>query len=227
MPVSKSTIALLVPLAAFFVLFGMSISIASARTAANTDAEYLRSLRSRFFPTPPPSNAPAPSPSPSPAPSPSPSPTPAPTPAPTPTPTPTPSTFASLVEQRVAEKINAERVQRGLAPLAPDTALINIARAHSGDMLQKNYFSHTSPSGCNTGCRLNAANYGWRAYGENLSKVTTSSQDAAAVATTIVTSWMKSTGHRNNILGNYTNMGIGVAAGGSKIYTTVLFTRPL
>jgi len=165
-----------------------------------------------------------------PAPTPTPTPAPAPTPTPTPvstTPTPGPTDFATQVEQLIVQGMNAERVKNGLTPLAADTKLASIARAHSQDMLKNNYFSHTSPTGCNVACRLNAGGYGWRSYGENISWMSGYNLGVADTANRIVTGWINSPGHRANILGSqFTKVGIGVVAQGSKVYTTADFALP-
>lgn len=160
-------------------------------------------------------------------PTPTPIPTPAPTPTPTPQPAPAPTNFAASVEQFVVEGMNAERVKNGLAPLAVDTKLANIARAHSEDMLANNYFSHTNLNGCNAGCRLNNAGYAWMSYGENIYWMSGYNLSATDTANKIVTGWMNSSGHRANILGSkFTKVGVGVAVQGSKVYTTADYALP-
>ncbi|HAC93006.1 MAG TPA: hypothetical protein DCF63_20605 [Planctomycetaceae bacterium] len=44
-------------------------------------------------------------------------------------------------------------------PLAPNQALINAARAHSQDMLDRNYFAHKHPQGDDFGTRIAKAGY--------------------------------------------------------------------
>src|SRR3989338_2032885 len=170
------------------------------------------------------------------APTPSPTPTPAPTPAPTPTPTPATTTtsvqpptatYEAQLEQEVFAKINVQRAQNGGSALAQDNTLATLARAHSADMLAKNYFSHTAPGGCDPGCRLRAAGYSYSAYGENIYWMSGYSVTPAAAADMVVNAWMKSTGHRANILNaTFTNQGIGVAKAGTKIYVTELLAKP-
>lgn len=166
-----------------------------------------------------------------PIPIPIPTPTPAPAPTPSPTPPPTPATgpvdFATQVEQLVVQSINAQRTQNRLAPLAADSKLATIARAHSLDMLTKNYFSHTDLNGCTVACRLAAVAYGWSSYGENIHWVSGYNLSAADTAIKIVSDWMNSPGHRANILGSsFTRIGVGMAVQGSKVYTTADFVLP-
>ncbi|MFN3651187.1 MAG: CAP domain-containing protein [Armatimonadota bacterium] len=70
---------------------------------------------------------------------------------------PTPSTAKALPaaqgevlptpeEVRFVELANQERARRGLGKLTIDPLLIRIARKHSQEMMEKDYFSHTSPT---------------------------------------------------------------------------------
>lgn len=150
-----------------------------------------------------------------------------PTPAPISAPTTVSPDFATSVEQHIVEAMNAERVKNNLAPLASDAKLAAIARAHSKDMLASGYFSHTNQSGCNAGCRLNAAGYLWWSYGENIYSMSGYDLTAKDAAQKIVSGWMNSSGHRANILGStFTHVGVGIAVQGSKIYATANYTRP-
>src|SRR3989338_8432892 len=194
-------LVLAIALAAFVI-------VAQPASAQSSFGDSSFRLRFPFFRIPLPTTpAPAPTPTPpppSPSPAPSPSPTPSPSPAPTPSPSPAPATdFATLVEQFIVVKINEERSRNGRPALTLEEKLANIARAHSSDMLQKNYFSHTSPTGCNTSCRLKAAGYAWRASGENIHYRKGKALAAETAAAAIVGAWMNSSGHRTNILGSF------------------------
>jgi len=69
--------------------------------------------------------------------------------------------------------------------------------------------------------RLAAAQYVWEAYGENVAM----GQRSAAE---VVSAWMKSPGHRANILNpRYTELGIGYALDAAgRPYYAQLFARP-
>ena len=47
-----------------------------------------------------------------------------------------------LLEQRVHELVNVERVKNNLNPMDWNPALNQIARIHSNDMAKRNYFEH-------------------------------------------------------------------------------------
>src|SRR5207244_58945 len=63
-----------------------------------------------------------------------------------------PPTTAAMTadESRFLELLNHERGERGLVELKPDALLVEVAREHSREMCDKNYFDHVSPT---TGCR--------------------------------------------------------------------------
>ncbi len=81
-------------------------------------------------------------------------------------------------------------------PLAWNDKLEAAALAHTKDMSEKNYFSHTSPDGSNAGVRIQRAGYAWSTYGENIAFGHTSEQD-------VVKGWLSSPGHCKNIMSSY------------------------
>ena len=138
------------------------------------------------------------------------------------------SAFAQDVEAQILKLVNAERIHEGLGALASDAKLAGIARAHSADMLNKGYFSHTNTAGCGSSCRVTNAGYAWRATGENIYTMEGYDMSASETARQMVDGWMKSSGHRANILNSsYTNHGIGLAVSGKTIYATSVFALPL
>ncbi|MCY1078968.1 CAP domain-containing protein [Archangium lansingense] len=90
-----------------------------------------------------------------------------------------------------------------VAPLTLDTRLRCAARKHSKDMGDNNFFSHTGSNGSTPFQRMTWAGYTYSYAGENI---------AAGYSTpsVVVTGWMNSTGHCNNIMnGNYKHLGVG------------------
>ncbi|MDB5915328.1 MAG: putative rane protein [Ramlibacter sp.] len=111
------------------------------------------------------------------------------------------------LEDRMLELVNAERRAAGLKPVRPDPELVQVARAHSRDMLARGYFGHVSPDGHDLGQRLQQARLGYLTAGENL-----------ALAPTLVSAHnglMHSPGHRANILRpQFGRLGIGILDAG-------------
>ncbi|MFC1736251.1 CAP domain-containing protein [Candidatus Hydrogenedentota bacterium] len=127
-------------------------------------------------------------------------------------------------EAEAFNRINDERAARGLQALIPDTDLHAVARAHSQDMVDRDFFDHTNPDGLSPFQRMAAAGITYSKAAENIAW----NQGHSNPAQTAVTAWMNSTGHRNNILNDtYTHTGMGVAAtNDGKYYFTQVFTKP-
>ena len=124
-------------------------------------------------------------------------------------------------EDEVMRLINVERTNRGIPALKSHWELSRVARYKSQDMIDKNYLSHTSPTyGTpftmmqNFGLRFSSAAENI-AYGQRTAKE-------------VVSAWMNSPGHRENILSrSYTHTGVGAAkkANGT-LYWTQMFMKP-
>jgi uncharacterized protein YkwD len=113
-------------------------------------------------------------------------------------------------ESRFLELTNNERVARGLQPLTYDPNLTEIARAHSREMSDKNYFSHHSPTpGIETPMDRYLSSVkqrpSWALVGENLFYCSIEDVDRGHQAL------MKSPTHRDNILeSRFERMGVGI-----------------
>lgn len=116
-------------------------------------------------------------------------------------------------EANVIALTNNERKKRGLSQLTLDTKLRSAARDHSRDMQQRGFFSHTSPIREKEHFSQRAQNHGTTANAENIA---TGNSTAAAV----MDQWMKSTGHRQNML-NPAMKRIGVGRAG-ELWTMML-----
>lgn len=116
--------------------------------------------------------------------------------------------------------VNAERAKWGLAPLQIDARLMQAAQGHSNEQAFFNNMTHTGSNGSNAGQRITAAGYVWTGWAEN---VAFGQRDAAAV----VSAWMDSKSHRENNLGSYTHVGVGLAFNASGTpYWTMVFANP-
>lgn len=115
-----------------------------------------------------------------------------------------PDGAASLAEATLAA-INAERSQRGMAPLSPDPRLTAAAQTHACDSAARNQMSHRGSDGSNIGNRVERKGYRYRHIAEN---VAAGYRNPASV----LQGWMESSGHRRNILTrNARDAGIGLA----------------
>nr|WP_276514143.1 CAP domain-containing protein [Actinomadura citrea] len=112
---------------------------------------------------------------------------------------------------------NAERAKNGCGALTVDSRLQAAAQGHSDDMVARDFFDHTDPSGKNPGDRITAAGYRWSTYGENIAY---GQRTPAAV----MSAWMNSSGHRANILNcRFKNIGVGVTLKSGTPYWTQNF----
>ncbi|MFE1764611.1 CAP domain-containing protein [Streptomyces angustmyceticus] len=111
---------------------------------------------------------------------------------------------AAAFAQKIVELVNAQRAQHGCGPLSVDRRITAAAQAHSDDMAARNYYEHNTPEGVDPGTRMTKAGFPWASWAENIFK---SPKDPA----TAMDGWMKSPGHRDNILNcSYKSTGVGV-----------------
>lgn len=110
--------------------------------------------------------------------------------------------------------LNVERERAGREPLREHTSLRNVASRYSEQMVTDRFFDHTSPSGSTMTIRIKRSNYlrGARAWalGENLAW----GSGQLATPRQTVKAWMRSPGHKANILSpKFKDVGIGVSTG--------------
>jgi uncharacterized protein YkwD len=100
---------------------------------------------------------------------------------------------ASGFAAQMIELANAERARAGCPPLAVNDTLMHVAQAHSQDMADHDFFSHTGSDGRSSFQRLRDAGYDYRMAAENIAA-------GAATPAAALALWMDSPGHRANIL---------------------------
>ncbi|WP_274364463.1 CAP-associated domain-containing protein [Paenibacillus thermotolerans] len=125
-------------------------------------------------------------------------------------------------EREIVDLANSARVKRGLQPLQWDAAVAATARKHSADMAENGFFDHMNLSGQSPFDRMKEDGIRYRSAGENIAAGQTSAIFAHE-------GWMNSEGHRRNVLGDYTRLGVGVAfsEADGKPYYTQNFITPL
>lgn len=113
------------------------------------------------------------------------------------------------LEDEMLQLVNRERAANGLAPLAADPEMTEVARLHSGDMFARGYFSHNTPENKTPFDRMRQSEVRFRTAGENLA--------LAPTLSIAHTGLMNSPGHRANILEpKFGRLGIGVLDGGRR-----------
>ena len=134
-----------------------------------------------------------------------------PSPSPAPAPGPTDPEVISFVD-----RMNAHRVSLGLSALSWRSDVAAVAEAHSQDMEDRDFFSHTNPDGESPGARLTEAGITYTAWGENIAW-------GYSTGSSVLSAWLASDGHRANIENSlYTQHGVGKVG---NIWTHV-FLRP-
>ncbi|MCR4279168.1 MAG: CAP domain-containing protein [Candidatus Zambryskibacteria bacterium] len=117
-------------------------------------------------------------------------------------------------EKKMLESVNTERRKAGVSELVMDEGLIEVARKHSHDMWERQYFAHENPDGENAVHRMLEGEVDFARAGENLAL--TKSVERAHEGL------MDSPGHKRNILDpKFGRIGIGVVDGGvyGKMFT--------
>ncbi|MCL5010660.1 MAG: CAP domain-containing protein [Patescibacteria group bacterium] len=115
--------------------------------------------------------------------------------------------FADISKMILIDSLNQERTSFKLGSLKESTLLDQAAFLKANDMMQKGYFSHTSPSGVTPWYWFKKVGYNYKSAGENLGIGFVDSQE-------LHRAWDNSPSHRANLLnGNYKEIGIAVVEG--------------
>lgn len=132
--------------------------------------------------------------------------------------------LAAVLPSVLVELTNEDRTESDLPPLQTSPVLQAAAQMKANDMAEKGYFAHDDPEGRSPWYWFIQAGYQFIYAGENLAVNFVDSKE-------VEDAWMRSPGHRSNILGsNFTEVGIATAEGtyeGKKtIFVVQLFGTP-
>lgn len=123
-------------------------------------------------------------------------------------------------EKEVFDLINKQRTNNGLAALKNDSEVQRVARIKAQDMVDNNYFSHTSPTYGSPFDMLKSFKISYKTAGENIAGNSSNSS--------VVTAWMNSSGHKANILNsnfNYTGIGVVSSPKYGKMYVQLFIGK--
>ena len=158
-----------------------------------------------------------------------------------------PDIQAIRLERRVFDLVNTRRISANRGAMRWDDRLARIARGHSDDMVKRHFFAHVNPDGDDPTARGKHAGYAclkrvsrlkYRdGLAENLMEEprfrrvrisggqrTFDWNTLEDIARQSVDGWMRSPGHRENILEPaYDQTGVGIAISPEHVYLTQLF----
>ena len=125
------------------------------------------------------------------------------------------------IELKIHELVNESRNKSGVLPLQYDPKLAEIARAHSQDMIDRDYYSHKTPDGLDPTGRAEKADYNCQrdlgfftqeGIGENIARPGRGWISIEHFAEETIRIWDNSRQHRENMNDiSYQREGIGVA----------------
>jgi uncharacterized protein YkwD len=127
----------------------------------------------------------------------------------------------SALEQKLYVQQNAFRNAQNLGALQLDPRLVAIARMRAQDMVARNYFAHTAPTGETAFSLLSQAGYFYTIAGENIARNNYPDAESASIA---MDGFLNSPSHKENVMdGRFKNVGIGVAVApdGMKYFAVV------
>lgn len=132
----------------------------------------------------------------------------------------------SALRTEALSLVNQRRRAQGLTRLKTSRTLNAAAQAHAEDMARRGYYNHYSPEGRDAQARYRAqGGSDWRIIGENIAYCQNCASPSEQVRR-FQHSWMKSAGHRRNILNNrYREFGFGIASANGRTYAVQTFVR--
>ncbi|HEY8591112.1 MAG TPA: CAP domain-containing protein [Naasia sp.] len=122
-----------------------------------------------------------------------------------------PAPAAAGPSEDIAALVNQERWAAGLLGLERSASLDAVAAAWAQQMAADNEMHHNP----DTSEQIPS---GWRAWGENVAK-------GYATGSAMHTAWMNSPGHRANVLGDFTDIGVAFLVAGGTTWGVQVFAK--
>lgn len=128
------------------------------------------------------------------------------------------------MERQLFDAVNRTRARERVLKLVWHPAAAAVAQTHSRAMAERGFFDHEDPQRGDLAERLNKAGVAWTSIAEN----TFQEQGHSDPVGRAVEVWLKSPGHRQNLLNrSYTDTGIGFASDRrGTVYFTQIFLVP-
>jgi hypothetical protein len=126
---------------------------------------------------------------------------------------------SAITPTNIISLTNATRENLGLEKLSENDKLSISAQMKAEDMLENQYFAHTSPNGVTPWSWFGEVGYKYRFAGENLAVYFTEAEDVHA-------GWLASPTHKANIVDTrYAEIGVGVAQGNYNGYPAIFVVQ--
>lgn len=122
-----------------------------------------------------------------------------------------------LDDKMLLDAVNSYRVANGLHSLTENLTLCASAQNKSNDMTSNKYFAHDSPQGRDPWSFIDESGYRYISAGENIA-MSNKGVDS------IVDGWYNSPGHRENMLGDFTETCIRHSSSASFMYNNTNYT---
>lgn len=138
-----------------------------------------------------------------------------------------PGIDGEILEERIFDAVNERRIEGGVEPFVHSERVRLIARLHSADMAEREFFNHTNPDGIAPPGRHERYE-GCDRPNENIAVLRRpDTNDTEAIAKNIVSMWSNSEGHNKSMMISYDKVsGVGVYITEEKnIYVTQNFCR--
>jgi uncharacterized protein YkwD len=139
--------------------------------------------------------------------------------------------FREDLERAVLMATNSYRKSKRITAFKPGGDMLRLAaRAHAADLMAQNAMGHVAGTGHDFAARMRAFYPGQMfppAMAENAARLRNSDLDDAAKAKALVEQWIKSPGHRHNLVGrDFIAMAVGVISRGRDVYAVQIFSGP-
>lgn len=125
----------------------------------------------------------------------------------------------TIDEQRIINLNNNYRTSKGMPKLAANGYLMLSARSKSHDLCRSNVWSHNDSMGREFFHIIKESGYKYRLVGENLAYGYESHEE-------MFQALLESKSHHKNIVGNYTEIGIGYSECNGKKYVAIHYGMP-
>lgn len=145
------------------------------------------------------------------------------------------SSIEEQIEEQILKKTNAIRRTKGLTDLVQNDEMDQLARLHSENMITFNFFDHVDHENKSPSDRADDLSFAWTSIAENIGKVPWfenvngcgDTRSVDALSECVVEGWRNSPGHYSNMIGDFEELGVGIAFSKDSIaYFTQVFRTP-